>query len=201
MRSSQFKFPMPIETPRLIMRPPELCDHDIQEYYTAVTESMSELKPWLPWAKFYPTKHSVKDYIESCKENWVIRTNNNIGLPLWIFKKDNNTMVGNIVMWNIVWKIPKFELGFWLRTNETKNGYISEAVNALTRYCFAKLDAKRIEIKCEAKNIQAKKVPERLGYKLDGILFNSTEAVATGEITDSLLYSCIDTKNLPDLKG
>lgn len=200
MLSTLTKFPMPITTPRLILRPPALTESDIQGYYDAVTESMPELKPWLPWAKYYPSISQVEEYIEQCKRSWKTKNNNNIGLPLWIFKKDDNTMIGSIVMWNIVWKIPKVEFGYWLRTSQTGNGYISEATNALTQYCFEKMGVKRIEIKCEAKNTKAKHVPERLGYNLDGVLLNSVNAVADGKLTDSVLYSCINTKNLPKLK-
>ena len=192
-------FPMPIVTPRLILRPPELSDLDINGYYDCVTDSMDDLSKWLPWAKYYPTKSMVKDYIRDCEISWKLKNNNNIGLPLWIFKREDNSMVGSIVMWNIVWKIPKFEFGYWLRTAQTHNGYISEAANALTRYCFSELGVKRIEIKCEKEDVRAKKIPERLGYRMDGVLLNDACAVSTGDLTDVLLYSRIDANNLPDL--
>ena len=199
MLSPKTKFPIPIITPRLILRPPSLCSHDVQEYYDAITESMNEIKPWLPWAQFYPSIAQIEDYIKECGINWATKENNNIGLPLWIMKKDGNRTIGNIVMWNIDWKIPKFEFGFWLRTSQTKKGYITEAVNALTRYCFLQLGVKRIEIKCEAKNIRAKKVPERLGFKLEKILPNDTKSVSNGKPTDVLLYVRTDLKDLPEL--
>ena len=36
-------FPMPITTPRLLLRPPILSDEDTYEYFEAVTKSTDEL--------------------------------------------------------------------------------------------------------------------------------------------------------------
>jgi len=200
MLSPDTKFPLPITTPRLVLRQPTLSSSDINEYVTAILESLNELRPWLPWAKYYPSIPQTEEYIKSCNSSWLTKNDNNIGLPLWIFNKKNGELLGNIVMWNIVWEIPKFEYGYWLRTSQTQHGYITEAVNALTRYCFLQLGVNRIEIKCETENTRAILVPKRLGFQLDGILRSSTRAVLNNELTDTALFSRIDTKNLPELE-
>ncbi|MDR1057033.1 MAG: GNAT family N-acetyltransferase [Coxiellaceae bacterium] len=197
MLSPTTDFPLPITTTRLILSQPILSRDDIHNYFNAVTESMNELQPWLLWAKYFPITSRVEEYIKSCNTNWITKNNNNIGLPLWIIDKESNKFLGNVVIWNIVWDIPKFEFGYWLRTSQTKKGYITEAINALTHYCFLQLGVNRIEIKCEIKNIRAQLVPKRLGFELDGILRNSTRAVSNGELTDTMLFSLIDLKSLP----
>ncbi len=199
MLSSMAEFPMPITTPRLIMRPPTLSANDIREYFDAVTESMNEISQWLPWAKYYPTLQQAEDYIKMCHTSWLTKNDNNIGLPLWIMEKNTNRFVGNITMWNIIWEIPKFEFGYWLRTSETHKGYITEAVNALTRYCFLQLGIRRLEIRCEKENVRAQQIPEKLGFELEGVLRNSTLAVSNGRLTDTVLFSCIDLEQLPVL--
>ena len=199
MLTTATNFPMPIVTPRLT-----LCQPDVsgaKKYFDAVTESMNEIKLWLPWARYYPTISQVEEYIRECGVNWVTKTNNNFGLPLWIIEKESGEFIGNITMWNINWDIPKFEFGYWCRTSKTKNGYITEAVNALTQYCFTELGVRRIEIRCEINNIRAQVIPKSLGFDLDGILRNSTIAVSNGELTDTIIFSCTNPKNLPALDG
>jgi len=200
MLSPTTNFPMPIVTPRLVLQPPNISYNDVHEYFDAVMESMNEISLWLPWAKYYPSIPQVEDYIRSCNSNWITKDNNNIGLPLWIIEKESNKFIGNIVMWNIIWDIPKFEFGYWLRTSQTKKGYITEAVNALTRYCFQQLGIKRIEIRCEKENTRAWLVPKRLGFELEGTLRNSTIAVSNGELTDTMVFSRIDPEQLPKLE-
>jgi ribosomal-protein-serine acetyltransferase len=199
MFANTIDFPMPIVTPRLIMRPPTLSQDDINNYFEAVTESMDELSQWLPWAKYYPSIPQVESYIRSCNNSWSTKTDNNFGLPIWLLDKKENKFIGGITIWNIVWEIPKFEFGYWLRTSETKKGYISEAVNALTRYCFLQLGSRRIEIRCEKENTRAQQVPKRLGFELEGVLRNSTLAISDGKLTDTILFARTDSEGLPEL--
>ena len=199
MLATATDFPMPIETPRLVMHPPVLSPKSVNEYVEAVSESMNEISLWLPWAKYYPSASQTESYIATCNDSWLARDNNNIGLPLWLIDKKTQKFVGNITMWNIVWEIPKFEFGYWVRTTETNKGYITEAVNALTRYFFLQLGVRRIEIRCEKENIHAQRIPEKLAFEREAILKNSTIAVADGKLTDTVIYARIDLENLPKL--
>lgn len=193
-------FPMPIVTPRLLLRQPIMGYVDVYEYVKAVTESMDELRPWMSWAEYYPTASQSEEYIRECCANWIIKTNNDIGLMLWLIEKVSNKIIGHILMWNIVWDIPKFELGFWIRTSYARKGYITEATNALTRYCFLQQNAKRVEICCEINNVRSQLVPKRLNFQLDGILRNNALAVADSKRTDVMIFSRIDLKDLPELE-
>lgn len=194
----QNDFPMPITAPRIVLRPPVI--EDAPEYFQAVTESINELRCWLPWAKYFPSITQAEQYIRECNANWIIKTNNDIGLSFLITEKESGKILGNIVIWNIMWGIPKFEFGFWVRTAEVNKGYVSEAVNALARYCFLKLNVKRIEIRCEKNNTPVLAVSKHLGFDLDGILHSSTIAVSNGKITDTTLFSCTDINKLPKLE-
>jgi ribosomal-protein-serine acetyltransferase len=192
-------FPLPITTPRLLLRQP-ILKSDALEYSQGVTESINELKPWMLWALHHQEVEQAENYIRECHINWISKNNNNIGLPLWIIDKTTGAFVGHIVMWNINWDIPRFEIGFWACTSYARRGYITEAVNALTRYCFLQLKAKRIEIRCETKNIRSQLVPQRLEFQLDGVLRNNAIAVSDGKLTDTLVFSRVDLKNMPELE-
>ena len=76
---------------------------------------------------------------------------------------------------------------------------MTEAVNAITQYAFKQLDVKRITITCDIANIRSKKIPERLGFSLEGTLKRNRRNLLTNEISDTLIYSRYDLKGLPDL--
>ena len=73
-------------------------------------------------------------------------------------------------LFNIEWSIPKFEIGYWLRTTLIGKGYMTEAVVALTKMAKETLKANRIEIRCDERNVRSRRVAERAGYRLEGIL-------------------------------
>lgn len=200
MHPIMIDFPMPIITPRLILRQPIMGHVDVHEYVKAVTESIDDLRPWIPWAQYSPDVTQAEEYIRECCANWILKNNNNIGLVLFIIERKTNVLLGHIVMWNVVWDVPKLEIGFWVRSRYARKGYITEATNALIRYCFTQLGIKRIEIRCEIKNLRSQLVPKRLGFQLDGILHNNTVAISDGRPTDTLVFSCVNLKNLPELE-
>ena len=181
-------FVLPINTPRLILRQPEMGYTDAEHYTRAVTESLPDLKPWVAWAYYAPTLLQSEAYVRRCCANWILKNDNDIGLTLWIIEKATNTFIGNIQMWNIDWYTGQYEFGFWLRTSHTGKGYITEATNALTRYCLLQQQAKRIIITCKPENIHSKMVPTRLNFHLAPELHE-----------DLLFFSCDSIDNLPEL--
>ncbi|MNZ62143.1 ribosomal-protein-L7/L12-serine acetyltransferase [compost metagenome] len=49
---------------------------------------------------------------------------------------------------------------------------MTEAVAAITKYAIEHLEANRIEIRCDARNLGSAQVAERSGFTLEGILRN-----------------------------
>ncbi len=180
---------MPIETKRLLLKPPEpgsgkACNE-------AIIESFAELHAWMPWAKNPPTLIETEEFARQAAGKWILRED----LTLWIFEKATGEFLGGTGFHRMNWQIPRFEIGYWLRTSKTGQGYITEAVEALTKYAFKILKAKRIEIRCDDTNLKSRAIPERLGYQLDGIL--KMEALAAdGSVRNTCVYSCLELSNL-----
>jgi RimJ/RimL family protein N-acetyltransferase len=73
---------------------------------------------------------------------------------------------------------------------------MTEAINALTLYAFKQMQVKRIAITCDPDNERSKKIPERLGYNLEGIL-KSNRFTTEGNVTDTLVFARYNAENLP----
>lgn len=193
MKPILFELPVPIETPRLLLCPPKPGDG--KALNEAIQESFPELNMWTPWARERP---SIEDSECMCRQfaaKWILREQ----LTLWIWDKTSNKFLGGTGFHSIQWDVPCLEIGYWLRTSWTKKGIMTEAVNALTRYAFEVIKAKRVEIRCDPNNKSSYSVANRLGYRLDARLEQSF-ALTENQIRDTNIYSRLNTKALPNLE-
>ena len=90
-------------------------------------------------------------------------------LLFWIWSKSTGAFIGGTGFHIRNWSVPCFEIGYWVRTSFSGQGYITEAVNALIRYAFLELNAKRVEIRCDEDNLRSRKIPKCLGFQLDTV--------------------------------
>jgi RimJ/RimL family protein N-acetyltransferase len=79
------------------------------------------------------------------------------------------------------------ELGCWLSQDFWGHGIASEAVPALTEYCFENFPLRRIYAEPFANNPASARVLEKAGFLLEGRLKNNI--FKDGQILDSLLYA------------
>ncbi len=187
---------MPITTPHLILRPPQIGDGSAVN--EAVSESFNELYQFMPWAQHKPSIEETEIFIRQAVANWILKKNEDPYLPLFIFDKNTYQFIGATGYHNYDWEIPMIETGYWIRSSCAKQGLMTEAVNAITQYAFKQLGIKRISITCDVNNIRSKLIPERLNYTLESFV-KSNRLNVNGEISDTLVYAKYDLFNLPEL--
>lgn len=189
--------PMPIITPRLVIRPPEAGDGVVLN--EAIVESFATLSQWMDWAKEKPTLDDSEAQVRMAAANWLLKKSEEPWLQLLIFNQSSQQLIGATSFHHTVWEVPCVETGYWVRTSCECLGYITEAINAITQYAFKQLRVKRIAITCDANNIRSQKIPERLGYLLEGVLKSNRISPKAHEVSDTLVYACYDRHQLPDL--
>lgn len=185
---------MPIITENLIIRPPETGDGKL--LFKAVEESYTATENPMPWTKTIKKLDDSEEFVRECEANWILKKDIEPYLPLFIFKKGTMLLLGIVGFHHINWHIPSLEIGYWLRSSERKKGIMIEAVNALTIYAFKEIHVKRIEIRCDILNIKSKAIPEKLGYQLEATLKNHRISSYTNKLSDTLIYSRTDIKDL-----
>jgi ribosomal-protein-alanine N-acetyltransferase len=188
------EMPVPIRTPRLLIR--HTKPGDGPEINRAIRDSFNDLTKWMPWAEKMPTPEDSEMFARQSYAKWHLRED----FTLPIFDCSGKTQFGGTGLHRMNWSIPCFEIGYWVRSTETGKGYITEAVNAVTRYAFQILHAKRIEIRCDADNIKSAKIPERLGYQLEGRLQKSDLKCHNQGVRDTLVFSRTNLDDLPKLE-
>ena len=179
------EFPYEFETERLTIRGP--LPGDGAEMQAAIAESIDELRPWMPWAKTVPTVEESEIRLREKHLDFLARKD----LQLLLFLKGTHTLVGSSGLHRINWDVPKFEIGYWVRTSFSRQGYITEAVAGITNFAFDQMGARRVEIRCDAKNVRSAAVPQRLGFVHEATLRQDDIDHITGELRDTMIFAKI----------
>ena len=169
---------------RLDIRAPR--PEDASEVQAAVEESVDALREWMSWAK---PGISLAEWEENLREaQRKYRAKEDFRLQL--FLRGTDTFVGESRLHNFDWSVPRFEIGYWVRKRFLGQGYATEAVRAIADFAFDVLGARRVEIRCHARNERSGRVAERAGFELEGTLRNR-ERHPDGSLRDTRVYSRI----------
>ncbi len=181
--------PMRLETPRLLLRSPQGGDGPVLN--DALLESLPDLKPWMPWAQTAPTVDESEAYCRRQQARYLLRED----LAMLIFERGIGGSVGRpgrllgaTGLHRIDWTERRFEIGYWARRGHAGNGYISEAVRALSRMAFEQLDAQRVEVRMDEINEASQRVAEAAGFEFEAVLRHDSVAV-NGAARDTRVYS------------
>lgn len=183
------ELPAELLTARLRLAPPAPGDGLMVN--RAIVESFPELNRWMDWAATVPSIIESERFVRDSAARYLRRDD----LPMFIRKRDTGEFVGASGMHRIDWNVPRFEIGYWCRTSLVGQGYVSEAVVALTRFAFEHLKAARVEIRTDVNNDRSWRIAQRLGFTLEAIMRRDTRT-AHGALRDTRLYAMTDVSDL-----
>ena len=87
-------------------------------------------------------------------------------MGIWLKKTEE--YVGQLWIEPKKWKVPSFELGYFLDTGLHGEGFASEAAQGSLDFIFTHLNAHRVTIITHDDNEKSWKLAERLGFKREG---------------------------------
>lgn len=173
-------FPHEFETARLLVRCP--LPGDGPRIHEALVESHEELQQWLPFAVTLPTAEESEENVRRACAKFLLRED----LRLHMFLKPSGRFVGSTGLHRMNWAVGRFEVGYWLRTSESGKGLMTEAVGGIVEWASGYLNARRIEIRCDARNLRSRRVAEREGFHLEAVLRQSMPDVEGRPTTSSM---------------
>jgi len=162
-----------IHTERLIIRPP--LPGDGEAVFEAVRESLVDLRRFpasMVWALADPSVPESEKFCRKAFSDFLARRD----MPFLVMLRESTTIVASSGLHRPDWSVPKFEVGFWGRTSFRGNGYVTEAVAAIIEMAFKSLGARRVEALADEENRPSRRVCERVGLVLEGILRNERVA-------------------------
>ena len=171
-----------IRTVRLLIRCKRHADAPLLK--RAVDSSLDHLRRWMPWAMQEPSELCVvEERIARFQREFLIGEDRTYG----IFNLKETEILGGIGVHS--GEFPgTLELGYWLRADATGQGLATDAAAALAQAAFAELGAKRIEIRCDPRNVRSARIPERLDFRLAKVLIADT-LTPTGEPRDTMVWA------------
>lgn len=185
--------PMPIMTPRLILRSAQTGDG--QALYDAKVATHDELIKWMPWAT---KEHSIEDDEATVREayaKFILRED----MMLLGFSRLNGDFVIATGLHRFDWTVRRFEIGYWTHKAYHNQGYATEASNALTRFAFNALSARAVDIQHAEGNDASARVPKKLGFEYEGVNRFAT-ALPDGSVVAKHTYARFNINNLPELE-
>src|SRR5699024_6756786 len=177
------EFPDEFTTERLLIRAPRPGDGRV--VHAAIEASRDDLKPWLPFAQNQQSVTDTEINIRNAQVAFLKRED----LRLLVFHRETGEFIASSGLHRIDWNVRKFEIGYWIDSRHSGKGYITEAIDGITAFAFNELSARRVEIRCDEKNVKSRAVPERLGYQLEGILINDDLSPDTKELRNTCIYA------------
>jgi ribosomal-protein-serine acetyltransferase len=186
--SGKPSLPLQLETRRLILRVPQPAD--VAPLHEAIVSSHPQLKQWMPWAKSQ-TPRKTQEFCARAR----LRQAAAEGLDVILQEKVSGEIIGAAGFPRLDWELPKFEIGYWCRSDRTGLGLISETTLALADYAFSTLQAVRVELYIDDQNEKSIAVAERLGFRHEGLLRNGSRD-GDGELRDMRLYAAVSMQEL-----
>ena len=150
----------------------------------AVNESYAQLKRWMPWASEPQSQEDSEAHCRTMQAKWHAREE----IDYCFVRSADGVLVGKGGLHTIDWSVPKFEIGYWIRSSCAGQGYATEATDALAGMARSALGAARLEIRSDARNTASRRVAEKCGFELEGILKRSRRD-ASGELADACVYA------------
>jgi RimJ/RimL family protein N-acetyltransferase len=158
---------MPLETERCVLRWFEASD--AEALHLAVDPHREALLPWLPWAAADHDSIAASDL----RIGWFggRRAGQDGVVPdytMGIFEKGSGQLLGGTGLHRILPEHADAEIGYWLRADRWGEGFATEATAALISAAFGDWGFRRIRLVCSAANTPSRRIPERLGMRLEG---------------------------------
>lgn len=177
--------PHAVATARLTLRPPRPGDGPA--LHEALVETLPALRRFLgslPWVAEEQTPQSAEIFCRSAHANFAARKD----LPYFVFDRHSGRLLGAAGLHRPQWSVPKVEVGYWVRTSALGRGYVTEAVEAVVGIAFDAIGALRVELVTDEQNTASRRVAERSGFVLEGVLRHERRS-ADGELRNTCLYA------------
>jgi RimJ/RimL family protein N-acetyltransferase len=186
------RYSFPVVTPRLILRPLEPAD--AASLYEAKKETAASLSKVFEWAAHGFDPEKDRAYATKSAADYAAGTD----LSLVGIDRESGRPVIYTGLHDKEGEKDTYQIGFWVRQSEQGRRLAQESTNALIRYAFNALGARKIVMCHSEGNVKSRAIFERLGFDYDELRAKSL-TMAGGKIVDAHWYRMTSPDRLPPL--
>jgi len=154
---------------------------DAPELFALTDLNRKHLRAWLPWVDATLTEADSASFIEAT----VAQREAGRG-PQFVVLRDG-AIAGLAGFKPIRVSSGVGEIGYWLAAAAQGRGTMTECCRFLVRYAFLTLDLNCVVIAAATDNQRSRAIPERLGFKFEGVLRERENLYGT--FVDHAVYS------------
>ncbi len=159
-----------------------LAEADAGELHALIEANRQWLSPWLRWAATQTLADTVRFIRDAAAQ---LDTSDGFQAAIVI----DNRIAGVVGFTGVDWENGSTSLGYWLAVEHEGHGIMTAAVRAMVDHALRAWKLNRVEIRVAVENSRSRAVPERLGFRQEGIL---REAERVGDrYLDAVLYSML----------
>jgi ribosomal-protein-serine acetyltransferase len=160
-----------------------LREADAAELFAVTHAHRSQLRRWLPWVDLVENEADTRSFIATV----AAQHKEGRGPTFGIWRE--GALVGVIGYLPIDRVNRCGEIGYWLAPPAQGKGIMTACCGFAVRYGFLTLDLHRIQIAAGTANAASRAIPERLGFKLEGVLRGRENLYGT--FIDHAMYSML----------
>ena len=134
------------------------------ELFELIEENREYLKQWLPWLDNNRYLQNTIDFISITQMQY--ERNETVQFALI----NREGIVGVVGFHKIDWMNRATAIGYWIGEEYQGRGLITKACSRVLDYSFGRMGLNRIEIRCATENAKSRAIPERLGFKEEGLI-------------------------------
>jgi RimJ/RimL family protein N-acetyltransferase len=177
--------PSLIETERLYIRLYQA--QDALPLHQLVSKNEKSLEDYFPaTVNCAKSVQATNEFIQTR----IQEAQNGISFIAGVFEKNTNQLIGQMIVKDINWRVPKCEMGYFIDAEKRQNGFATEAFMAMTQFCFKKAGMIKLLLRIEGINLASVALAQKCGFTLSGILRNDFRA-SDGRIMDCEVWEKI----------
>ena len=185
------KIPLPITTPRLVLR--RLAPADWKDLLDFLSDE--EL---FQYVDNYPIgEKEVLDLLDA--DQHVKLTTPNSTFCLAIELQPERTVMGIVYLRFTDDVRLQMDVRIYVSRKCQRQGFATEALNAILSFCFAGIGLHRVSAGCDSRNIAACRLTEKAGMRREGELIK--DRYLNGEWINSVLYALLNEEYAPPSAG
>jgi len=141
-----------------------LREDDAAELFALTDSNRAYLRRWLPWVDLVTSEEDSRSFLTTVTEQREQGRGPTFGVLC-------DGALAGVVGFLPVDRVNRIgEIGYWLAPRSQGRGVMTQCCRFAVRYGFLTLDLNRIQIAAGTENLESRAIPERLGFKFEGIL-------------------------------
>ncbi len=136
---------------------------DAKSFFEITKKNNLHLRQWLGWLDDDKTVEDTEKYIEGSNKRFAEKE----GLDLAIFQGEEQVGGIGLFPWDTANR--KTSIAYWLAEEHQGKGIMLDSMKVALEYAFKVMNLNRIEITVAIQNTRSLALPNKLGFKLEGI--------------------------------